>query len=52
MTRKWIDKSSSSQVGRNFRACNWDEYAAEVKVLSQDVGFTTRSWVIWYTRSV
>jgi DNA modification methylase len=25
-----------------------DEYAAELKLLSQDVGFTCRSWVIWY----
>jgi site-specific DNA-methyltransferase (adenine-specific) len=25
-----------------------DEYAAELKVASQDVGFECRSWVIWY----
>ena len=25
-----------------------DEYAAELKVLSQQIGFTCRSWVIWY----
>ncbi|MDA7936735.1 DNA methyltransferase [bacterium] len=25
-----------------------DEYAAELKVLSQQLGFHTRSWVIWY----
>jgi site-specific DNA-methyltransferase (adenine-specific) len=25
-----------------------DEYAAELKVASQDVGFHCRSWVIWY----
>ncbi|MDE0862229.1 MAG: DNA methyltransferase [Rubripirellula sp.] len=25
-----------------------DEYAAELKVLSQNLGFHTRSWVIWY----
>lgn len=25
-----------------------DEYAAELKVLSRQVGFTCRSWVIWY----
>ena len=25
-----------------------DDYAAELKVLSQDVGFHCRSWVIWY----
>ena len=25
-----------------------DEYAAELKILSQEIGFHTRSWVIWY----
>jgi len=25
-----------------------DEYAAELKVIAQEVGFTCRSWVIWY----
>lgn len=25
-----------------------DEYAAELKLISQEVGFHTRSWVIWY----
>jgi len=25
-----------------------DEYAAELKLLSQETGFTCRSWVIWY----
>ena len=25
-----------------------DEYAAELKVLSQQLGFHSRSWVIWY----
>src|SRR6056297_1746554 len=25
-----------------------DEYAAELKVLSQQLGFHCRSWVIWY----
>jgi DNA modification methylase len=25
-----------------------DEYAAELKVLSKNIGFTMRSWVIWY----
>jgi site-specific DNA-methyltransferase (adenine-specific) len=25
-----------------------DEYAAELKIASQEVGFTCRSWVIWY----
>src|SRR5580698_2669297 len=48
-TRKWIE-----QVYRVLRSSGtfWlaigDEYAAEMKVLSQEIGFTTRSWVIWY----
>ncbi len=25
-----------------------DEYAAELKLLSQEIGFTCRSWIIWY----
>ncbi len=25
-----------------------DDYAAELKLLSQDLGFHCRSWVIWY----
>lgn len=25
-----------------------DEYAAELKLLSQEIGFSSRSWVIWY----
>jgi DNA modification methylase len=48
-TRRWIDqiyrvlKSSGT-----FWLAIGDEYAAEMKILSQEVGFTTRSWVIWY----
>ena len=48
-TRKWID-----QVFRVLKSSGtfWlaigDEYAAEIKVLCQDLGFSTRSWVIWY----
>src|SRR4030095_13350061 len=26
-----------------------DEYAAELKILSQEIGFHCRSWVIWYS---
>ena len=25
-----------------------DEYAAELKLISQEIGFHCRSWVIWY----
>jgi site-specific DNA-methyltransferase (adenine-specific) len=48
-THNWIE-----QVFRVLKSSGtfWlaigDEYAAEMKVLSQDIGFTTRSWVIWY----
>ena len=48
-TAKWI-----KQVFRVLKSSGafWlaigDEYAAEAKVLSQQIGFTTRSWVIWY----
>ena len=48
-TRKWIE-----QVYRVLRSSGtfWlaigDEYGAEMKVLAQDIGFTARSWVIWY----
>jgi DNA modification methylase len=47
--RKWVE-----QVFRvltpsgTFWLAIGDEYAAEMKVLSQDIGFTMRSWVIWY----
>ncbi len=48
-SRKWIE-----QIHRVLKSSGtfWlaigDEYAAEAKLLCQDVGFTTRSWVIWY----
>ena len=48
-TREWV-----KQVFRVLKSSGtfWlaigDEYAAEMKILSQDIGFTTRSWVIWY----
>jgi site-specific DNA-methyltransferase (adenine-specific) len=48
-SRKWV-----GQIFRVLKSSGtfWlaigDEYAAEMKVLSQDIGFTTRNWVIWY----
>ena len=48
-TRTWIE-----QVFRVLKSSGtfWlaigDEYAAELKVLSHEIGFTTRNWVIWY----
>jgi site-specific DNA-methyltransferase (adenine-specific) len=48
-SRSWI-----SQVHRvlkpdgTFWLAIGDEYAAELKLASQEIGFHTRSWVIWY----
>lgn len=48
-SRTWI-----SQVHRVLKATGafWlaigDEYAAELKLLSQEIGFHCRSWVVWY----
>ncbi|WP_437191963.1 DNA-methyltransferase [Planctomicrobium sp. SH527] len=48
-SRKWI-----SQVHRvlkpngTFWLAIGDEYAAELKILSQEIGFHCRSWVVWY----
>jgi site-specific DNA-methyltransferase (adenine-specific) len=48
-TRTWI-----SQIFRVIKPSGtfWlaigDEFAAEIKVLCQDIGFIPRSWVIWY----
>jgi len=48
-SREWI--SAVYQVLKSDGAL-WlaigDEYAAELKVLSQEIGFTCRSWVVWY----
>lgn len=48
-SREWI-----SQVYRALKSNGtfWlaigDEYAAELKILSQEIGFHCRSWVVWY----
>lgn len=48
-TREWI-----SEVHRvldpqgTFWLAIGDEYAAEMKIIAQRVGFSCRSWVIWY----
>ena len=48
-TRKWIDQVFRVlKPSGTFWLAIGDEYAAEIKVLCQDLGFTTRSWVIWY----
>jgi DNA modification methylase len=48
-SREWI--SSVHRVLKptgSFWLAIGDEYAAELKVLSQELGFHSRSWVIWY----
>ena len=48
-TRKWIDQVYRVlKPSGTFWLAIGDEYAAEMKILSQEIGFTTRSWVIWY----
>ncbi len=47
--RKWIEAVCRVLTpSGTFWLAIGDEYAAEMKVLSQDIGFTMRSWVIWY----
>lgn len=47
--RGWIQQTHRvlSPTGTFWLAIG-DEYAAELKVLSQQLGFSCRSWVIWY----
>lgn len=48
-SREWV---SSIHRVLNPQGAFWlsigDEYAAELKVLCQDIGFHCRSWVVWY----
>ncbi|MGI9472024.1 MAG: DNA methyltransferase [Rubripirellula sp.] len=45
----WIrEVHSALKPDGTFWLAIGDEYAAELKVLSQRLGFHTRSWVIWY----
>lgn len=48
-SKKWI--AAVHRVLKNdgtFWLAIGDEYAAELKIASQEVGFHSRSWVIWY----
>jgi DNA modification methylase len=48
-SREWI--SSVHRVLKptgTFWLAIGDEYAAELKLLSQDIGFHCRSWIVWY----
>lgn len=48
-SRKWISAVHGVlKADGTFWLAIGDEYAAELKLLSQDVGFHCRSWVIWY----
>jgi DNA modification methylase len=48
-TRKWTEQVFRVlKPSGTFWLAIGDEYAAEIKILCQELGFTTRSWVIWY----
>src|SRR5258706_4735134 len=48
-SRQWIEgvHRALKPTGTFWLAIG-DDFAAELKVLSQQVGFKCRSWVIWY----
>lgn len=48
-SRQWIDGvfHALKPTGTFWLAIG-DEYAAELKIIAQKIGFTCRSWVIWY----
>jgi len=48
-SREWIEGVFRAlKANGTFWLAIGDEYAAELKVAAQQVGFTCRSWVIWY----
>ena len=48
-SRKWISAVHRAlKPDGTFWLAIGDEYAAELKLLSQEIGFTCRSWVVWY----
>src|ERR1700754_4665529 len=48
-SRKWIAAVHRAlKPAGTFWLAIGDEYAAELKVMSHEIGFHTRSWVIWY----
>lgn len=48
-SREWIEGVFGAlKPNGTFWLAIGDEYAAELKVAAQDIGFTCRSWVIWY----
>ncbi len=47
--RRWIEAVYRGlKPSGTFWLAIGDEYAAELKLLSQEIGFHCRSWVIWY----
>ncbi|HEY5315384.1 MAG TPA: DNA methyltransferase [Pirellulales bacterium] len=48
-SRKWISAVHGAlKPSGTFWLAIGDEYAAELKIASQEIGFQLRSWVIWY----
>lgn len=48
-SREWISGVYRAlKADGTFWLAIGDEYAAELKILSQEIGFHCRSWVIWY----
>jgi len=48
-SRKWITAVHYTlKPTGGFWLAIGDEYAAELKIISQEIGFHCRSWVIWY----
>ncbi|MGC3969530.1 MAG: DNA methyltransferase [Pirellulales bacterium] len=48
-SRQWISAVHRAlKPNGTFWLAIGDEYAAELKLLSQDIGFHSRSWVVWY----
>jgi site-specific DNA-methyltransferase (adenine-specific) len=48
-SRQWITGVHGAlKPNGTFWLAIGDEYAAELKVITKEIGFTCRSWVIWY----
>lgn len=48
-SREWISSVHAAlKPTGTFWLAIGDEYAAELKILAQEIGFTCRSWVVWY----
>lgn len=48
-SKKWIGAVHRAlKPNGTFWLAIGDEYAAELKIASQEIGFHTRSWVVWY----